>query len=37
MHPGESNGLPLNKRIFVHDGTQVELEHLHTVGDQPEL
>jgi high affinity Mn2+ porin len=35
MQPGESNGLPLNKRIFMRDGAQVELEHAHTIGDQP--
>jgi high affinity Mn2+ porin len=35
MQPAESNGLPLDKRIFRHYGDQVELEHVHSVGDQP--
>jgi hypothetical protein len=29
MQPAESNGLPLDKRIFKHYGDQVELEHDH--------
>jgi hypothetical protein len=35
MQPAESNGLPLDTRIFTHYGDQVELEHAHTIGDQP--
>jgi hypothetical protein len=30
MLPAESNGLPLDKRIFRHFGDQAELEHRHT-------
>jgi hypothetical protein len=30
MQPAESNGLPLDKRIFKHYGDQVEVEHDHT-------
>lgn len=30
LQPAESNGLPLDKRIFKHYGDQVELEHDHT-------
>jgi hypothetical protein len=30
MLPAESNGLPLDRRIFKHYGDQVELEHHHT-------
>lgn len=29
LQPAESNGLPLDKRIFKHYGDQVELEHDH--------
>jgi len=35
MQPAESNGLPLDKRIFTHYGDQVEVEHAHTLGNQP--
>lgn len=35
MQPAESNGLSLDRRIFTHYGDQVELEHAHTIGDQP--
>jgi carbohydrate-selective porin OprB len=35
MQPAESNGLPLDTRIFTHYGDQIELEHAHTIGDQP--
>jgi hypothetical protein len=30
LQPAQSNGLPLDQRIFKHDGDQVELEHDHT-------
>lgn len=35
MQPAESNGLPLDKRLFTHYGDQVELEHAHTLLEQP--
>lgn len=35
MQPAESNGLPLDKNIFKHYGDQIELEHAHTLGQQP--
>ncbi|HJV81847.1 carbohydrate porin [Noviherbaspirillum sp.] len=35
MQPAESNGLPLDKRIFTHYGDQLEVEHGHTWGGQP--
>src|ERR1700716_1421266 len=35
MQPAESNGLPLDTRIFTHYGDQIELEHAHTIGDPP--
>lgn len=35
MQPAESNGLALDKSIFRHFGDQVELEHAHTLGQQP--
>ena len=35
MQPVESNGLALDSRLFKHYGDQVELEHAHTLGDQP--
>jgi len=35
MQPAESNGLPLDKRIFRHYGDQIEVEHAHVMGDQP--
>ncbi|SNT11146.1 Carbohydrate-selective porin OprB [Noviherbaspirillum humi] len=35
MQPAESNGLPLDKRIFAHYGDQVEVEHGHRIGGQP--
>jgi high affinity Mn2+ porin len=35
MQPAESNGLPLDKRIFTHYGDQIELEHAHTLSGQP--
>jgi carbohydrate-selective porin OprB len=34
MQPAESNGLPLDKRIFTHYGDQIELEHAHAIGGQ---
>jgi high affinity Mn2+ porin len=34
MQPAESNGLPLDKRIFTHYGDQIEVEHTHTWRDQ---
>lgn len=33
--PAESNGLPLDADIFKHFGDQIELEHAHSIGDQP--
>lgn len=33
--PIESNGLPLDSRIFAHYGDQVEIEHAHEISDQP--
>ena len=33
--PSESNGLPLDTSIFRHYGDQIELEHAHTIGEQP--
>lgn len=33
MQPFESNGLPLDKRIFKYYGDQVEVEHSHAIGD----
>jgi hypothetical protein len=35
MQPAESNGLPLDTRIFRHYGDQIEIEHAHTAGGQP--
>ncbi len=35
MMPKQSNGLPLNPRIFASFGDQVELERSHTMGDRP--
>ncbi|QDZ30417.1 carbohydrate porin [Noviherbaspirillum sp. UKPF54] len=35
MQPAESNGLPLDTRIFAHYGDQVELEHAYSIGQQP--
>jgi high affinity Mn2+ porin len=35
MQPAESNGLPLDKRIFIHYGDQIELEHAHAIGHRP--
>lgn len=32
--PKESNGLPLDSRIFVHYGDQIELEHAHKIAGQ---
>lgn len=32
--PKESNGLPLDSRIFLHYGDQVEVEHAHEIGGQ---
>ena len=34
MQPAESNGLPLDKRIFRHYGDQIELEHAHMLGER---
>ncbi len=33
--PKESNGLPLDSRIFAHYGDQVEIEHDHEIVGQP--
>lgn len=33
--PLESNGLPLDSQITKHHGDQIEVEHSHTIGDQP--
>ena len=35
MQPATSNGLPLDANILRHYGDQVELEHAHSMGDQP--
>lgn len=35
MQPAESNGLALDRSIFKHFGDQIELEHAHTLRDQP--
>lgn len=35
MVPSESNGLPLDSSITKHFGDQIEVEHSHTIGDQP--
>ena len=35
MQPAESNGLPLDKKIFTHYGDQIELERAHTINGQP--
>ena len=35
MQPSASNGLPLDTSIFKHYGDQIELEHAHTIGEQP--
>ena len=35
MQPAESNGLPLDRHILKHYGDQIELEHVHTIGEQP--
>ncbi|WP_234484885.1 carbohydrate porin [Noviherbaspirillum pedocola] len=33
MQPEESNGLPLDTRLFRHYGDQVEIEHAHRIGE----
>lgn len=33
--PIESNGLPLDSRLFAHYGDQVEIEHAHEIAGQP--
>jgi hypothetical protein len=33
MQPEQSNGLPLDTRLFTHYGDQVELEHAHHIGE----
>lgn len=33
--PIQSNGLPLDSRIFTHHGDQVEIEHAHEISGQP--
>lgn len=35
MGPRESNGLALDSRLSVHHGDQLEVEHSHTIYDQP--
>jgi high affinity Mn2+ porin len=35
MVPIQSNGLPLDTRISKYHGDQFEIEHSHTIGDQP--
>ena len=35
MQPAVSNGLALDSRIFKHYGDQVEIEHAHSISEQP--
>ena len=35
MQPATSNGLPLDSNIFRHYGDQIEIEHAHSIVEQP--